>query len=238
MLAIQLPIYAKSTANSGQNLLRSANKQEQDVEELLSIPSYRRNKIKQPYQSLNDLYKAAFFAQYELENMARNIAVLTKGQVISSGLKRPERAREKIKKELANDVSHLTDISRVTIATSSIGDLNRAYQHIISSSKVMSVANRFESPRPSGYRDLKILIQLPETKLIAEIQLHLADLVDIKNNKEHDIYKKIQKIERKADMSARILSDIETARISRLHKKSRRLYEIAWQRYHFLNQAC
>lgn len=206
--------------------------------ELLSIPSYQAKNQRQPYSSLSKLYQAAPNAQRELEIIAaKTVMIATSGNVISSGVKALNRATEKVKKELLGDVARITDLVRITVSANSIDSLTTIYNTIAASVQTISVLNRFKSPRPSGYRDIKMLIKLPESKLIAEIQLHLSAIAEVKNNKEHHIYRQIQKIERRATTAFRHLSDFEMARINQLNKKSRRLYDIAWQRYHFLDEA-
>lgn len=201
--------------------------------ELLSIPSYHLKTVKQPYNSLSELFDAAPPAQRELENMVGKVAKGTSAQLLSSGIKNTKRAAVKVEKELSGDASLITDIVRVTLATNSIQSLNRAYHKITRSAQTLSVMNRFDAPRPSGYRDIKILVKLPQTQLIAEVQLHLSEILDIKNEKEHDIYREIQGIERGAITSSRQLNQDETFKIHSLRQSSRRLYDVAWQGYHF-----
>ncbi|MCV5804366.1 hypothetical protein OFN34_36775, partial [Escherichia coli] len=76
--------------------------------------------------------------------------------------------------------------------------------------------NRFKKPGPSGYRDLNLLVRLPKTNLIAEVQLHLKAIADVKNGPEHDLYEQIQKLERQASMEKRNLSEIEMASIKNM----------------------
>lgn len=236
MLVIHFPVYAEQDHfHSDIFEQKPITNQRRALDELLSIPTYHLRTLKQPYSTLTELYKAAPDAQRELEKIAKKAVILIpSGNVLSPGLKGRERATEKVKKELAGDVSRLSDIVRVTIAANSICALNMIYNSITTSAQTLSVLNRFKSPRPSGYRDIKILIKLPETQLIAEIQLHLSAIAKIKNNKDHNIYRTIQKIERRARTSSRKLSDFEMARIDKLHQKSRRLYNMAWQEYNFL----
>lgn len=233
MLVIQFPAFAKQQ-HAHQDLFfqQSPSRQRDALCELLAIPSYHLQNLKQPHTRLSELYKAAPEAQSELENIAKTaVCTVKSGNVFSSGFKGRERANEKVKKELAGDASRLTDVVRVTLAANSVESLIQIYNAITSSAQTLSVANRFKSPRPSGYRDIKILIKLPKSQLIAEVQLHLTAIANIKNNKEHHIYREIQKIERRATTSSRELREVEVSRINKLHQRSRRLYNIAWQRY-------
>ncbi len=208
-------------------------KQATALSELLSIPSFRLTKTIQPFGSLHELYDVASFAQKELEHIAGSVAHAFHAELLSSGIKDAQRAAVKIEKELAGDASRITDIVRVSVSTHSILSLTRAYQSLTKNAHALSVMNRFGAPRPSGYRDIKILLKLPKSNMIAEVQLHLSDILEIKNEKEHDIYREIQSIEREAQTSSRSLNQDETCKILALRQTSRQMYEQAWQGYRF-----
>ncbi|ATF09731.1 nucleotidyltransferase family protein [Candidatus Enterovibrio altilux] len=203
--------------------------------ELLSIPSFRAINVSQPYQTLAKLYNIAPQAQQELENLTHQIAHHVNGTVHSSGLKEKTRAEEKIVGELAGDASKLTDIARITVEVDSVEGLIRVYTELTAAARTQEVINRFQLPKPSGYRDLKVLLMLPESQFIVEVQLHLKGIFEIKNGQEHNIYREIQIIERNAALQDRILSEHEFARIEHLRQQSRALYDNAWQHYQLMN---
>ncbi|WP_407333002.1 hypothetical protein [Enterovibrio sp. 27052020O] len=237
ILVIRVPAYAEQfevkNPPSSQSISYQQPQASQDtpLTELLSIPSFRSSEIKQPYSHLAELYEAAPKAQLELEDLAKTIAHKANGSVLSAGLKGQERAQEKVEKELNGDVTRLTDIVRITVETDSLEDLNSAYAQLAASTKTMEVVNRFQTPRPSGYRDVKVLVSLPESQMIAEVQLHLKAISAVKNGKEHTNYEQIQRIEREANLHDRAMSDYEVAKIEKLRRESRALYDNAWQRY-------
>ncbi len=76
-----------------------------------------------------------------------------------------------------------------------------------------------------------MLVRLPKTNLIAEVQLHLKAIADVKNGPEHDLYEQIQKLERQASMEKRNLSEIEMASIKNMRSQAKNLYQQAWQPY-------
>ncbi|KXF82006.1 nucleotidyltransferase family protein [Enterovibrio coralii] len=207
------------------------------LNELMSISSFRAQHLEQPYTDLNELYDVASAAQNELEALASDIATQVNGEMLSPGIKGQQRAAEKVAGELNGDASKLTDIVRVTIETDSIADLNSAFDKLASATKTQEVINRFHTPRPSGYRDVKVLVTLPETNLVAEVQLHLKAISAIKNGEEHAIYENIQRIERLAKLEQRDLSHWELSKIEKLRTESRALYDAAWQDYHPLAKA-
>jgi len=185
----------------------------------------------QPYSDFDSLYTNAQHAQLELETISKSIALLTHSQVNSVGIKSKERAQIKIKTDLSNNVAQITDLARTTIISNDIGTLVSTFELLEKQAKIVSIKNRFKNPAPSGYRDLNILVELPETKIIAEVQLHLNDIAKIKSGPEHDLYEQIQQIERKALSNNRSVNEIEKSRIETLRRESINLYHNAWLPY-------
>lgn len=185
----------------------------------------------QPYTDFDVLYSKAHQAQYELETICKGTALLTNTDAYFSGIKSSERAKEKIALELDNQVNRITDLARATIVADDVASLMEAYEVLDRETTIVKVKNRFKQPAASGYRDLNVLVQLPKTNLIAEVQLHLKAIADVKSGPEHDLYQQIQKIERRADIEKRTISQFETAQIETMRSQSRQLYQNAWQPY-------
>ena len=122
-------------------------------------------------------------------------------------------------------------MARATVVADSIPDLVTAYESINRETTVLSVTNRFAKPAQSGYRDIKLLVELPKTKLVAEIQLHLKEIATVKNGAEHKLYEEIQNIERLTLVENREFTEFEQARVAKLRMLSQSLYANAWQAY-------
>ncbi|WED28175.1 RelA/SpoT domain-containing protein [Vibrio sp. DW001] len=197
---------------------------------LYGISSIKHD-VSQPYSDFDALYNQALKAQLELETICKSTALLTNSHAISVGVKSRQRAETKIKTDLANNVNQITDLARATIVSDDIESLVSTFELLEKQANIISVKNRFKKPAPSGYRDLNILVELPETKIIAEVQLHLAEIAKVKSGPEHDLYKQIQDIERSALSSNRAISEIENAKIEGLRRQSLDLYHYAWQPY-------
>ncbi|MEH0689749.1 phosphoribosylglycinamide formyltransferase [Vibrio cholerae] len=185
----------------------------------------------QPYSDFDVLYSKAHQAQAELETLCKSTALLTSTDAYFAGVKSSQRAQEKIAHELDGQVDRITDLARATIVAHDIDGLMSAYEALARETTVVKVKNRFKSPQASGYRDLNILVQLPKTQLVAEVQLHLKAIADVKNGAEHDIYEQIQLIERQAAAESRPLNDIEMAKVDKMRKLSKALYQDAWHPY-------
>ena len=187
--------------------------------------------ITQPYDDFDILYTKAHQAQMELENLCKSTAMLTGTEPHFAGVKSKQRAQEKIRAEFAGDNTRITDLARATIVADDVPSLVKAYEILNREATVVKVKNRFKKPAPSGYRDLNLLVRLPKTNIVAEVQLHLANIAQVKSGPEHTIYEQVQKIERTALLENRELTELELTKIDRIRSRSRDLYQQAWQPY-------
>ncbi|MCG3728513.1 phosphoribosylglycinamide formyltransferase [Vibrio cincinnatiensis] len=185
----------------------------------------------QPYNDFDVLYSKAHQAQHELETLCKSTAMLTSTQAHFSGVKSQQRAREKVTLELAGQAERITDLARATMIADDVPSLVEAYEALGREATIVKVKNRFKSPAPSGYRDLNVLVELPKTKIIAEVQFHLKAIADVKSGPEHALYEQIQQIERQANQEQRPLSLWESAQIKRFRTESFNLYQQAWLPY-------
>ncbi|WP_028866211.1 RelA/SpoT domain-containing protein [Psychromonas aquimarina] len=198
---------------------------------LYSINDYRSNSIKQPYSEFSQLYQHALTGQSELESLTERIALLSQTASFSSGIKSKPRALNKINTKLAGSSELITDLARSSIVAQDIPSLISAFELIEQETSVVRIKNRFKSPGASGYRDLSLLVRLPESQIIAEVQLHLEAFSVIKNGTEHHNYEQIQQIERLQLSENRALSELELAAVNKLRKESKQMYHYAWNQY-------
>ena len=185
----------------------------------------------QPYSDFDVLYSKAHQAQFELETICKSTALLTNTEAYFAGVKSSQRAKEKVALELDGQVNRITDLARATIVADDVASLMEVFEVLDRETTIVRVKNRFKQPAASGYRDLNVLVQLPKTNLVAEVQLHLKAIADVKSGPEHKLYEQIQRIERNADHQQRALSQFETAQIDNMRRQSRQLYQDAWQPY-------
>ncbi|EGA70500.1 hypothetical protein VISI1226_00505 [Vibrio sinaloensis DSM 21326] len=185
----------------------------------------------QPYSDFDVLYSKAHQAQAELETICKSTALLTGTDAYFAGVKSAHRAQEKIAYELDGQTERITDLARATIVAEDIESLMSAYEVLDRETTIVKVKNRFKNPAASGYRDLNLLVKLPKTNLIAEVQVHLKAIADVKSGPEHDLYEQIQKIERNASAESREFNEFEVAQIKNMRSQSKELYQQAWQPY-------
>ncbi|MCL1148444.1 RelA/SpoT domain-containing protein [Shewanella marinintestina] len=204
---------------------------------LTAIQSMQYQVPRQTSADLDTLYSQANDAQQELAQLLNMITAQSQTQSQLANIKSRERAEAKVYNKLNNDASQLTDIVRASIVSDDIHNLMQAFEIIKSDSQLIQVKNRFANPKESGYRDLNLLVKLPKSQMIAEVQLHLADIAEIKSGAEHEVYEQVQSIQASAMQQQRHLNDIETAKITLLRQESHKLYHKAWLRYKRNDQA-
>ncbi|WP_412497078.1 RelA/SpoT domain-containing protein [Shewanella algae] len=186
---------------------------------------------RQPVSSLNALYKQAPLAQNELHSLLSQIANQSETELQLAKVKERQRAEAKVAHKLNNDPAALTDLVRATLIADNLDDLQLAFDTLNQQANVLQVKDRFAQPKASGYRDINLLLQLPKSGLIAEVQLHLREIAAIKNGAEHQVYEEVQAMEHKTAREQRPLSELELARIQKLRQESHKLYHKAWLGY-------
>ncbi|GIU04785.1 MULTISPECIES: RelA/SpoT domain-containing protein [unclassified Shewanella] len=204
---------------------------------LTAIQSMQYQVPRQTSADLDTLYSQATDAQDELALLLNMITTQSHTQSVLADIKSRDRAEAKVQNKLDNDASQLTDIVRASIVSHDIHNLMQAFALLKSDCELIQVKNRFASPKESGYRDLNLLVKLPESQMIAEVQLHLADIAEIKSGVEHNVYEQVQTIQASAMQEQRNLSEIETTKITQLRQASHKLYHKAWLKYKRNDQA-
>lgn len=207
------------------------NSQPHNLAGLYSIKEYQSSYLKQPHNNFDLLYQKAILGQSELETITQQIAHKSNAYTFSSGLKSKQRAMRKITLKHAGKSERITDLARTSIVAQDIQALMKSFELLAQETQVVRVKNRFVNPKASGYRDLSVLLRLPESGLIAEVQLHLEAFSFIKNGEEHHNYELIQQIEQLQISEKRDLSEIEQAAINKLRRESKQIYQQAWHRY-------
>jgi hypothetical protein len=85
--------------------------------------------------------------------------------------------------------------------------------------------NRFSSPY-QGYRDLKLSLKSP-SGAIAELQIHVNDILIAKNGPGHALYESTRELMPKVERKE--ASPEEEAEYKALTRQSERLYTSAWR---------
>jgi len=202
-----------------------------DLAGLYSVKAFQMNQIAQPYNEFAALYHNAIAAQSELEMITERIALESGTSTLSSGIKSQLRAINKINNKLVGNSEAITDLVRTSIVAKDIPALMNAFTLIENETQLVRIKNRFKTPGASGYRDLSLLVRLPGSQIIAEVQLHLEAFSVIKNGKEHDNYEQIQQIEHLQLTENRTLNELELTAIKRIRQESKQLYQQAWSQY-------
>ncbi|QUM83322.1 RelA/SpoT domain-containing protein [Moritella sp. 28] len=235
MLAGKAPLEAATmlslsqTSNNGSATNRVRTQISKDLAGLYQLSDISSSNIMQPYSDFDSLYSLAESAQDELATLTQQIALMSQTSAVIPAIKSIERAKAKIANKHDGAVEKITDLARSSLVAKNSHGLLSAYELLEQETDIIQVKNRFNSPKQNGYRDINLLVRLPKTQMIVEVQLHVDRIEAIKNGPEHDNYAKIQEINHNAKQQQREISEIELFKVAQLKEESSNLYQVAWQ---------
>lgn len=120
-----------------------------------------------------------------------------KGFLFMGPLKGKDRAEEKVRTDYKGDWSQLRDMVRATIAVPGLAQIPK----VLSELKAQGIhlaqkpKNNLVKPLPGGYRDLNMIVKLPNG-LLAELQVHVKPMT-LAKEKGHKDYETTRSIEAK-----------------------------------------
>ncbi len=196
---------------------------------ILEVESMGQNDVlKQDagYGSLEGMMAVAQAGQDELAGYIQSAAGDAKGEAKIPPIKSLERAAEKVNKDFGGDWTQIADVIRGTIVANSVSGLDTAFDAIKSKVNVKRIKNRFKDPKENGYRDMNLVVEVPKAKMLGEVQLHVAQIQEIKSGEEHKVYERVQAIERSAK-DGNYTAD-QLAEMKKLKAQSKQLYDDAW----------
>jgi len=105
--------------------------------------------------------------------------------------------RRIVEKALAHegDVSMVQDLVRGSVALDHPADVQAVADRAVAILRqrhieVVEVENHFTNTGAGGYRDFQINFRLPRTRVIGELQLHVKDLLVVKERVGHGVYER------------------------------------------------
>lgn len=119
------------------------------------------------------------------------------GYLFIGSLKGKERAAEKVRTDYDGDWSQLRDMVRATIAVPSVTQIPKVLQQLKAAGLELAQKpkNNLVKPLPGGYRDLNMVVKLPNG-LLAEMQIHIKPMT-LAKEKGHKPYETTRSIEGK-----------------------------------------
>jgi len=235
MLAGKAPLEAATmlslsqVSNNGSATNRVRTQISKDLAGLYQLSDINSTNIIQPYTDFDSLYLLAETAQDELATLTQQIALMSQTNAVIPAIKSVERAQAKIANKHDGAVEKITDLARSSIIAKNSQELISAFELLEQETDIVQIKNRFNNPKQNGYRDINLLVRLPKTQMVVEVQLHLDRIEAIKNGPEHDNYVKIQQISQNAKQQQREISEIEAFKVTQLKAESTNLYQVAWQ---------
>ncbi|WP_344279186.1 ADP-ribosyltransferase [Actinomadura napierensis] len=140
---------------------------------------------------LDRLYDAADEHKGTLHAVLRDLANEPEDAKMRPGRKDRVRALDKIINENDGDASTLNDLLGGKVQFDGVADLYRALDRVQDVTRrhgveVVSIKDRLRSPQPSGYRDIRMTVRMPNGH-IGELRLHLRSF-DAVAEHEHSLY--------------------------------------------------
>ncbi|MBO2460220.1 WXG100-like domain-containing protein [Actinomadura violacea] len=154
---------------------------------------------------LDDLYRAAEEQRGTLHDVLRDLANEPEDAKMRPGAKDRVRALDKIINENDGDASTLNDLLGGKVQFDSVADLYRALDRVQDVTRrhgvdVVSIKDRLRSPQPSGYRDIRMTVRMPNGH-IGELRLHLRSFDGVADH-EHSLYEVSRDLPNVADEQA------------------------------------
>ena len=213
------------------NLTGTTSSAQSALDNLYAIPDYQAYVPMQQSADLNQLMRQAEYAQQELSQLLSAISYNAQVDMLLPLTKSYDRALQKVNNKFDGDARLITDLARGSIVANDVDSLMASYQMLHENSEIIQIKNRFANPKASGYRDLNVLVKLPQSQMIVEVQLHLQTIAAIKSGQDHLDYEQIQRIENRANQQHRALSELEMQRITQIRQQSHKQYHKAWLGY-------
>ncbi|SMF93941.1 hypothetical protein SAMN02949497_1237 [Methylomagnum ishizawai] len=209
----------------------------------------------QPHNTENELYASAEKALPKFKKALANVAEIIGGKVSGSveealGAKGPaivvaplkgkERARQKVRADYAGKWKKLRDVLRASIKCDTVEELHKVVEGLKASGIQLAKApkDRFQHPTPEGYRDALLIVKVPGSDMLAEIQLHLSHILAAKSA-GHEHYNVIRDIHAKYGTDTGLEDhwhEEDKSRYRHAQSESKRLYAEAWDRAKGLKQ--
>jgi ppGpp synthetase/RelA/SpoT-type nucleotidyltranferase len=232
--SLQKPLDALSHEVELDLASNSGERERLAMQQLESLPELGGTEVTQSTSDFDEVMRSGEAAQAELGGIAQAIA----SQVGAEARVPPAKLRAKAALKLvtradgSQDASRIFDIARVSVVCNSFEQLVLSYHALARATTIVKVKNKFAKPNANGYRDMNLLVQVPEAKHVGEVQLHLAKMEAVKSGPEHMLYDKIAKIQARAKAEGgRGLTASEAKIISLFNETSEEVYGRALSYY-------
>jgi ppGpp synthetase/RelA/SpoT-type nucleotidyltranferase len=204
------------------------------MQQLEGIAELGGAEVSQSTSDFDEVMRSGEAAQAELGAIAQGIAAKVGAEARVPKAKLREKAALKLvgREDGSKDASHIFDIARVSVVCTSFEQLVLSYATLAESTTIVKVKNKFAKPNENGYRDMNLLVQVPQAKHVGEVQLHLEKMEKVKSGPEHMLYDKIAKIQARAKADGnRALTADEAKIIALFNMTSAEVYGKALSNY-------
>lgn len=142
-------------------------------------------------EALKALYGHAREVQPHFEDLLAGIAEKTGARLVPGELKKGRRALEKVKGEYGGDASRLKDVVRARFVVDSPAELEAVVAELKATGRVAGQKNSLARPIDSGYRDLKLYLDIDGHLSEAAIVPREIDIVRKRLKPTYDRWRKM-----------------------------------------------
>jgi len=206
------PIHALAMGNGKYKILDGNTTLQalKDLGEGHAVVEVKKTLKQQGVETMDDLYEQAAEAQPLFTDFMEKWGAKTGGKVmIRPGLKSKKRSIEKVNADKHGTFAGLKDILAGTLVFDTVNETARAFRMLEHEDCVFRLKNRYETPLPSGYRDIFMNISLPNGH-IAELQLNTQSMIDAKEkglgHEIYDITRQLSPVAEKAEGDTRFVA--------------------------------
>jgi len=184
-------------------------------------------------QYLDRLIGQSEEAKPSLYRLTSALAEATGGRAIIRPFPKDRgRALDKIVK-YEGEAYRLNDLAATAVQYTRLEDLYEALSVLLRLAKehgvlVVSFEDRFHTPQPSGYRDVKLALRLPNGH-IGELRLHLTAIDDVASY-EHNVYQAWRDVRAVAMSEGREMTHRELAYVETIRRELQSRFWVALQR--------
>ena len=125
--------------------------------------------------------------------------------VVVGPVKGLKRTSVKAALDYGGDVNQVKDIPRGTIAVRDAQGMVRSLQQLADSAEIVNIKNRVSTPMASGYRDLNVIVRMPRSRMLAEIQVIAKPVLEAKMTLGHQLYQAMRGMKESSPRYRRLL---------------------------------
>lgn len=151
-------------------------------------------KLKSTIEKFDARFKVLIPHKEGFDSIVKDIAKNHNSEPMLAPLKGRKRGVQKALLDYNGRVTRMGDIIRASIVANTIQEVDAIAEEIHQRFTIKKFSNRFSPPLPSGYSDMLFQVEI-EPGIVAELQVHIPEMIRAKEEAGHFVYEKYRVIE-------------------------------------------